>query len=129
MAEKKKPPSAIALAVSVAHASQLPVLSLLQVETSVDPKKPGLGNVMGLRWATTVDHMEEILKADPEQGHALMVTLPPCYIDSFLLQSFQIHQYGCISLSSWLYNLTKPDSIQNILNPTLTIEFCDAMLF
>ena len=76
MAEKKKPPSAIALAVSVAHASQLPVLSLLQVETSADPKKAGLGNVMGLRWATTVDHMEEILKADPEQGHALMVTFP-----------------------------------------------------
>ena len=81
MAEKKKPPSAIALAVSVAHASQLPVLSLLQVETSADPKKAGLGNVMGLRWATTVDHMEEILKADPEQGHALMVTFLPATVD------------------------------------------------
>ena len=76
MAEKKKPPSAIALAVSVAHASQLPVLSLLQVE------KASLGSVMGLRWAATVDHMEEILKADPEQGHALMVTFP-ALLDSF----------------------------------------------
>ena len=78
MAEKKKPPSAIALAVSVAHASQLPVLSLLQVESSLDSK-------MGLRWAATVDHMEEILKADPEQGHALMV------LHSHLFQTFQMH--------------------------------------
>ena len=77
MAEKKKPPSAIALAVSVAHASQLPVLSLLQGETGADTKKAGLGSVMGLRWAATVGHMEEILKADPEQGHALMVRFFP----------------------------------------------------
>ena len=73
--KQKKPPSAIALAVSVAAASQMPVLSLIkQAETSMDSEKEALG-----RWAATVGHMEEILQSDPDHGHALMVTLL-CFI-------------------------------------------------
>ena len=78
--KQKKPPSAIALAVSVAHASQLHVLTLLQAETSKDSEKV-LGNV-GERWAATVDHMEEILQADPDHGHTLMVIFTSL-LDSF----------------------------------------------
>ena len=81
--KQKKPPSAIALAVSVAAASQMPVLSLIkQTETSIDSKKEALG-----RWAATVGHMEEILQSDPDHGHALMVTLL-CFI---LSSSCEMH--------------------------------------
>ena len=80
-AKQKNPPSAIALAVSVAAASQLPVLSLIgqQAETSMDSKKE---TELG-RWAATVGHMEEILQSDPDHGHALMVTLLGFFLSYF----------------------------------------------
>ena len=79
--KKQKPPSAIALAVSVANASQLHLLTILPaVETSLDSKEM-MGSVRK-RWTTTVNHMEEMLHDDPDHGHALMVNLS-CKIYSF----------------------------------------------
>ena len=88
--KEKKPPSAIALALSVAHASQLHVLTLLQAETSKDPEKV-VGSV-GECWAATVDHMEKIVQADPDHGHALMVIFPSL-LDGFIFK-------GCFQLVS-----------------------------